>query len=202
MSEPGAGRMPTGSVCPGLAVWGRGAGGRDIGLPGYHLGVSEHVLACFIFRFLKRPLTVSPNSAFQQLASRSIMTLRVASCSCGQLRASVTAEPLRVTVCHCRSCQRRTGSAFGVQARFARDSARIEGDGVDFVRTGDSGRRVTFTFCPRCGATVHYMLEGLEDFIGIPVGAFADSLFPAPSVAMHDGCAYEWLNLRLSDPQS
>ena len=53
------------------------------------------------------------------------MSLRTASCSCGQLQARVTAEPLRVSVCHCLACQRRTGSVFGAQARFSRDAVSI-----------------------------------------------------------------------------
>jgi hypothetical protein len=35
---------------------------------------------------------------------------RVAACQCGGLRAIVTGEPLQVYLCHCRACQRRTGS--------------------------------------------------------------------------------------------
>ena len=45
------------------------------------------------------------------------MTTRHARCSCGQLEAETTAEPLRVSVCHCHACQLRTGSVFGAQAR-------------------------------------------------------------------------------------
>jgi hypothetical protein len=41
-----------------------------------------------------------------------------ACCSCGQLQVTTTGEPVRISVCHCLACQRRTGSAFGVQARF------------------------------------------------------------------------------------
>jgi hypothetical protein len=53
------------------------------------------------------------------------MTVRLASCSCGQLRAEVLGEPISVSVCHCYACQRRTGSAFGAQANFPRDSVAI-----------------------------------------------------------------------------
>ena len=46
------------------------------------------------------------------------MTTRRASCTCGQLHLETTGEPVRVSVCHCLDCQRRTGSAFAAQARF------------------------------------------------------------------------------------
>ncbi len=41
----------------------------------------------------------------------------VASCCCGALRALPSTPPVRVSMCHCTACQRRTGSVFGVQAR-------------------------------------------------------------------------------------
>ena len=65
--------------------------------------------------------------------------LREAACSCGQLRATVRGEPLRISVCHCHACQRRTGSVFGMQARFARAGATFSGDSTHWSRTGESG---------------------------------------------------------------
>ena len=44
--------------------------------------------------------------------------MRVAACHCGQLRLEVSGEPFAVSICNCLACQRRTGSAFGMQAGF------------------------------------------------------------------------------------
>src|SRR5579872_319334 len=88
---------------------------------------------------------------------------RTASCSCGQLQAHVVGEPVRVSVCHCLACQRRTGSVFGAQARFPRQAVTVVGTGTEYVRTGDEGTRATFRFCPQCGATVYYTLEHYPD---------------------------------------
>ena len=67
------------------------------------------------------------------------MPTRTASCSCGQLTVTVTEDPVRVSVCHCLACQRRTGSAFGVQARFRKESVSINGQSTQYVRVADSG---------------------------------------------------------------
>src|SRR6266481_661126 len=69
------------------------------------------------------------------------MTTRTASCSCGQLRAEVTGEPIRVSVCHCYACQRRTGCVFAAQARFAQEAVNIQGQGTQFIRIGEAFRR-------------------------------------------------------------
>lgn len=123
------------------------------------------------------------------------MTARQAACSCGQLRLSAEGEPVRISMCHCLACQRRTGSTFGVQARFPRDQVRTEGRSTQYVRTGDSGGRATFHFCPECGATVYYLIEGMPEVIAVPVGVFADPSFPAPRVSVYEERRHPWTGM-------
>jgi hypothetical protein len=99
---------------------------------------------------------------------------------------------VRVSICHCLACQQRTGSAFGVQARFPKDQVAIEGEFTEFTRTGDSGGHATFRFCPRCGSTVCWELDGLPGFVAVAVGAFADPNFPAPSVTIYEARRHTW----------
>ena len=123
------------------------------------------------------------------------MPLRTASCSCGQLQARVTTEPLRVSICHCLACQRRTGSVFGAQARFAREAVSIIGTSKEFERIGDEGTKSTFRFCPNCGSTVYYRLSGIEGAVAIPVGAFADPSFPAPGFSVYEERMHGWVQI-------
>jgi hypothetical protein len=123
------------------------------------------------------------------------MTTREAACSCGQLRVVVEGDPLRVSVCHCLACQRRTGSAFGYQARFPRDRVHIAGETREYVRTSDEGEARTFTFCPECGATVAYALGSAPDVVAVPVGAFADPAFPAPRFSVWESRKHAWVTL-------
>ncbi len=123
------------------------------------------------------------------------MPTRLASCSCGQLTAIVDGDPVRVSVCHCLACQRRTGSAFGAQARFPLAAVRMAGEAREYVRIGDEGGHCTFSFCPACGATVWYRLQGLDDHVAIPVGAFADPAFPAPAVSVYEERRHPWVGL-------
>jgi len=123
------------------------------------------------------------------------MPMRTASCSCGQLSVITSAEPVRVSVCHCLACQRRTGSVFGAQARFAVASVTICGNSTHFVRVGDAGSRTLFNFCPICGATVHYTMEGNEEHIAIPVGAFTEPSFPAPTVSVYEERMHSWVQM-------
>ena len=123
------------------------------------------------------------------------MTQRVATCSCRQLMLRTTEEPLRISICHCHACQRRTGSAFGVQARFREAGVVIRGNATQYVRVGDTGGSATFYFCPVCGATLYYRLDTVEGLIGVPVGAFANPAFPAPSISVFEECMHPWVLL-------
>lgn len=120
------------------------------------------------------------------------MSVRVASGGCCQVRAEVRVDAIGVSVCHCYACRRGTGSVFGAQAGFPRESVTIEGDGTEFVRVGDERGRFRFTFCPRGGSTVFYVEEGDEERIALPVGAFADSRFPAPTESVSEERRHSW----------
>ncbi|WP_224367012.1 GFA family protein [Hyalangium versicolor] len=120
------------------------------------------------------------------------MTMRRAACSCGQLQVVCTGEPVRLSMCHCLACQRRTGSVFGVQARFRRQDVSMEGRSTAFTRVADSGNSVTSYFCPACGSTVYWDLNALPDFVAVAVGAFADPSFPAPKVSVYEARRHAW----------
>jgi hypothetical protein len=120
------------------------------------------------------------------------MTSRVASCSCGQLRVTCEGEPIRVSICHCLECQKRTGSVFATQARFSREGVTIEGRATQWTRRGDSGGSATFNFCPVCASTVYWEPDGLPGFVVVAVGMFADPKFPPPHVSVYEVRQHQW----------
>ncbi|MBX3226455.1 MAG: GFA family protein [Labilithrix sp.] len=122
-------------------------------------------------------------------------TSRIATCSCGQLRATCEGEPVRVSVCHCLACQKRTGSAFGAQARWPKDAVRVEGNASQWTRRAESGNAITFRFCGVCGSTVFYELDALPGFTAVALGAFADPSFPPPSFSVYENRKHAWVTL-------
>lgn len=120
---------------------------------------------------------------------------REARCSCGQLTATTRGEPVRVSICHCRACQRRTGSTSGVQARFPAGQVTIIGEASRWSRTGDSGTTATFRFCPTCGATICWTSDAMPDSIAIPLGAFADPGFSPPTFSVYEDFRHPWTSV-------
>lgn len=123
------------------------------------------------------------------------MTSRHASCACGQLTATTTSDPVRVSICHCPECQKRSGSAFAAQARFPASAVTFAGESREFTRTGESGGQIVNRFCPHCGSTVWYRLHAQPDLIAIGVGAFADAAFPTPTRSVYETRKHAWVGL-------
>jgi hypothetical protein len=118
--------------------------------------------------------------------------MRTASCPCGQLTVRCEGEPIRTSICHCLECQKRTGSAFGIQARWPAERVTIEGRTQTWKRTGDEGSTATFRFCPTCGATVYWDSDAMPGMIAVAVGAFADPAFPPPRISVYGVRRHSW----------
>jgi hypothetical protein len=97
-------------------------------------------------------------------------------CVCGAVRYITQDEPLRVTVCHCTWCQRRTGSAFSVEAIFNRDQVELKGGPLNKYRhiSDESGRWLDLEFCPTCGTNIGFTFEWRPGLRVIDAGTFDD----------------------------
>jgi len=120
---------------------------------------------------------------------------RVAHCACQQLRVTCEGEPVRISVCHCTACQRRTGSAFGASTRWPKENVRVEGVSTTYVRVADSGNSVNHHFCPTCGTTVWWTLGALPDFVAVALGAFDDPKVFAPKISIYEDRKHAWVTV-------
>lgn len=127
------------------------------------------------------------------------MVERTALCQCGQLKAVCEGDPVRVSVCHCLDCQRRSGSAFAAQARWPKERVRIEGERREWSRVGDEGGGADFRFCPRCGSTVFYTNRSMPDLIAVAVGALADPSLPLPAYSVYEGRKHPWVTVEAAE---
>jgi hypothetical protein len=125
------------------------------------------------------------------------MATREAACHCGQLELEVTGDPFAVSICHCLACQRRTGSAFGMQAGFNADQVEIAGRFHDYTRISDETDRKAhvFHFCPDCGSQVFYTEPDEPGRIVVSVGAFADPSFAPPTRSGYESRRHPWVGL-------
>ena len=121
---------------------------------------------------------------------------RISRCACGALSATCRGEPVRVSICHCLDCKRRSGSAFAYTATYEAGQVSTRGDHGTYRRTGDEGRWADFHFCRLCGTSVFYEIEVRPGMVSVPAGGFADRHFPEPSVEVFGERRAEWCVIR------
>ena len=97
-------------------------------------------------------------------------------CLCGALRYATSGEPERTNYCHCKFCQRATGSAYLVEAMYPRARfALTKGTPARYaLKSSGSGKEVVVNFCATCGTKIHLDLERAPDAVGVYVGTYDD----------------------------
>ena len=97
-------------------------------------------------------------------------------CKCGALRFRVAGEPMRVIACHCTTCKRRTGAAYGVGVYVGDEQVTFNAGerATHEFRSDESGRWLRNEFCTRCGTTVSWTLELRPGLRGMAAGCFDD----------------------------
>ncbi|SPF79522.1 GFA family protein [Pseudoprimorskyibacter insulae] len=94
-------------------------------------------------------------------------------CLCGAVRYETKGQPVKAAACHCRYCQLRSGSAFGVSVYFAAENVTmLRGDLRDYTFQTESGRSFTTRFCTTCGTTVFWQLEVFPGLTGVAGATF------------------------------
>jgi hypothetical protein len=101
-------------------------------------------------------------------------------CLCGQVRYSADGEPAFVGVCHCRNCQKQTGTAFSVLVGVPKTAMSLQGRLKTFRDKGDSGQPVDRNFCPECGSPIFTDVAVMPGLAFIKAGTLDDTSCSIP----------------------
>ena len=102
-------------------------------------------------------------------------------CLCGKIRYSADAEPAFVGLCHCRDCQKFTGSAFAAVIGLPKSAVTATGALKEFTKQGDSGKPINRMFCPECGASVMDEAEAAAGIVMIQAGTLDNTSWVKPT---------------------
>ena len=116
-------------------------------------------------------------------------------CLCGAVRYTASAEPLITSVCHCRDCQKFTGSAFAVVVGLPKSALTIQGPLSTFDKTGDTGKATHRSFCSQCGSSVTDSADVMPDVVMIEAGTLDDSSWVKPGMQIFCDSAQSWVHL-------
>jgi hypothetical protein len=114
-------------------------------------------------------------------------------CACGAIRYQCEAEPLLTLNCHCRDCQRASGTAFAAIIRVPAAAFTVSKGAPKFYTVrGDSGNKVSRGFCPECGSPLFSRLSGMPDVVGVRVGSLDDPSRYRPTMDIFVTRAQPW----------
>ena len=123
-------------------------------------------------------------------------------CLCGKVRFTAEADPTSATICHCKDCQKFTGSAFATLVRMTKNAVRIDGNLKTFSSPGGSGKPLLRHFCPECGSSIaEESPERAPDMIILNVGTFDDPSLARPGREIFRGDGLRWLHVEGDIPR-
>jgi hypothetical protein len=132
-----------------------------------------------------------------------MLTLFTGGCACGAIRYECAAAPLLALNCHCRDCQRASGTAFAAIIRVPAAAFTVtKGAPRFYTVTGNSGNMVSRGFCPQCGSPVFSRLSGMSDIVGVRVGSLDDPSGYRPVVDIFVASAQPWDHMNPELPKS
>ncbi len=117
-------------------------------------------------------------------------------CACGAVRYRLTSAPMFVHCCHCRDCQRQTGSAFVINALIETDRIAVLGAAPEPVTVPtDSGRPHRIFRCTGCGVALWSEYGGRNELRFVRVGTLDEPSLLSPDVHIYVRSKLPWVRL-------
>jgi hypothetical protein len=128
--------------------------------------------------------------------------IRTGGCLCSAVRYESEGEPTFSLQCHCRDCQRSSGTAYIAAIRVPSAEFRItQGTPKRYVTQADSGNEITRVFCGDCGSPLYVQVSTRPDIVGIRVGSLDDPSGFRPEADIFVKSAQPWDHMNPALPK-
>ena len=119
---------------------------------------------------------------------------RSGGCLCGAIRYGFAVDPVATVHCHCRDCQRVTGSGFATVFGVASADLVIEGAATlgSYSLQAQTGQTVTRQFCSNCGSALFTKAQNNPDMLWIKAGSLDNGDWLEPTASCWTGSAAAW----------
>lgn len=120
-------------------------------------------------------------------------------CLCAQISFSIMKEPKRTGLCHCRSCQIKSGSSHIAYMAFEIEAVKITGSVKWYKAVGDSGKFKQHGFCSNCGSNLFAKPDLWSHILVVYAGALdnPETYKPQINIWMQDALAWICLDHKL-----
>lgn len=122
-------------------------------------------------------------------------------CLCGAVRYEIDGDTIFTGHCHCRDCQKATGTGHVSVMGLPRQAVAITGQTRGFTVIGESGQAYTRNFCPTCGSLVFGEAEGMPGMINVTAGTLDDPSAFEPQLVIFTRSRPAWDHLQGGLPE-
>lgn len=117
-------------------------------------------------------------------------------CNCGGVRYQIEGKPVVVAQCHCKNCQRHSGSAFSVNLMVKSDGVTTKGELTTYEdHDTRSGNPVYRRFCGTCGSPIFSELADSQGMVIVKAGTLDDPTGMVPGVSVWTSTKWPWVTL-------
>jgi hypothetical protein len=127
-------------------------------------------------------------------------TVHAGSCLCGGVRYQIDGELGDFGCCHCTSCRKASGSAFGANVGVERSRFHLR-DGQQLLREFESSPGKLRVFCSRCGSPIYAYLRQTPDVVRVRLGSLDTPLHARPRAHTWVSDKATWEVIEDSAPQ-
>ena len=113
-------------------------------------------------------------------------------CACGAVRYECSVDPVVMFNCHCRDCQRASGSAYAAIVVVPKAAVEMRGEPRYHKIAGGSGNAIERGFCPTCGSHVADQLERVPGILALQAGSLDDPSTYRPKMDVFTSSAQPW----------
>ncbi|TQV70643.1 GFA family protein [Denitrobaculum tricleocarpae] len=113
-------------------------------------------------------------------------------CACGAVRYEASGKTEFAFHCHCRKCQRITGSGHASAFALHRDDIELTGEVREFEQMADNGAATYSGFCPKCGSPIFSRTVRFPDRLYLHVATLDDPSRFEPKFVVYEQAAQPW----------
>jgi hypothetical protein len=113
-------------------------------------------------------------------------------CACGAIHYEVLANPVVMLNCHCRDCQRGSGTAYAAYLVVPKGGVEVRGEPRYYRTVGNAGRAVERGFCATCGSPLMLKLERTPDIVALHAASLDDASVYRPAMDIFTDSAQAW----------
>jgi len=122
-------------------------------------------------------------------------------CLCGDVRYEAQGKPLFAVHCHCRDCQRSSGTGHVPVMGMPKAFFKVTGKPKSYTVQGTSGLRTTRNFCPTCGSLLFGTPDMAPETVTVYVGTLDDPSVFQPEAILFARNRLAWDELKGSLPE-